>query len=319
MNCGYCEFRCDLSKGDGVCKRYMSSGDAVLEKEPMRFLPLMFYRVEEMPFFHAMPGKNVAQFGTKSCNAACDYCLNSHVAIDDMGAELHHYTAEQLITNAIANGAEGVVFGMNEVTCFIESALSVAKAAHEAGLKVGCLTNGFQTEETAKRLADNMDFINLSLKSFDDDFYRKNLHLPSVAPILRNLKIFAQKTHLEVTTPLVSELNKEKLLEMARFLSSVDRNIPWHLFRLQPANLRMEVEPLDVAATVATINEASSLLPYIYLGNLAGSRWVNTVCPDCGRVLIKRICIGACGSKFGSMEFDGEHCPQCGAKIAILL
>lgn len=318
MNCNYCEFRCNLSEGSGICGRYGLQNGEVKELEPMRFVPPAFYEVEEIPFFHALPGKFVMQIGTKSCNAACDYCMNSHIAIDEITTELSLFSAEKLVSHAKANSAKAIIFGINEVTCYMQSAIEVAKAAHAAGLKVGCLTNGYESQECIELIADHMDFVNVSLKSMDNDFYRENLGLPSVAPVLRNIEYLAKRTHLEVTTPLASELTREKLLGISGFLSGINKNIPWHLLKLQPANKRMELQDLNMGEVISVIDEAKKMLPYIYLGGLAASRWVNTVCPNCGRRLIKRVCIGACGSRFGNMEFDGKVCPECGTEIPII-
>lgn len=321
MNCNYCEFRCDLSKGEGVCGRYTLKDGAVCEKEPMKFLSHIEYKIEEMPFFHAYPDTITSQFGTVGCNAGCDYCLNSHVAMVKDSTVLTEYTPEQLVKEVIESEAQSIVFGINEVTCFMQSALKVADAAHKAGLKVGCMTNGFQTEECAELLAENMDMINVSLKSMDDEFYRKHLRLSSAQPVIRNVKIFAEKSHVEVSTPLDEELSREKLMEMAHFLADIDKNIPWHLLRLQLANERTvaQNERNHMPDVLKTMDEIKEFLPFVYLGNLAGSRWVDTICPECKTLLIKRICISSCGSKLRSIHYEGKTCPGCGAEIPILI
>jgi len=321
MNCNYCEFRCDLSKGKGVCGRYILSNGEVCEKEPMHFLPAMQYRIEEMPFFHAYPGTVSSQMGTVSCNAACNYCMNSHVSIEKDAIELTEYTAEAIVENAIANEAQSIVFGINEVTCFMPSALKVADAAHRAGLKMGCLTNGFQTKECAELLAENMDMINVSLKSMDDAFYQKDLGLPSAQPVMRNIEIFSKKSHVEISTPLAMELSIEKLMEMAHFLADIDKNIPWHLLRLQPGNkcTGFQDESSHMPSIIAAMEEIKTFLPYVYLGNLAGSRWVDTMCPVCGELLVKRLCLGACGSKMQAVYLDGKMCPQCKTELPIIV
>ena len=65
MNCNYCEFRCDLGSAKGICGRYELVDGSICETEPMHFIPPTYYEIEEMPFFHAMPGAVVAQTGQK--------------------------------------------------------------------------------------------------------------------------------------------------------------------------------------------------------------------------------------------------------------
>lgn len=319
MNCNYCEWRCNLSQGEGVCGRYMVSNGKITEKEPMSWVSYYFYRIEEMPFFHALPGKIVMQTGTKSCNASCDYCLNAHISIkEEPGQSLKPITAEFLAQLAVDGGASAVIFAINEVTVYLPSAIKAARAAHAAGLKVGCLTNGYLTEESAIMLGNEMDFINISLKSISDDFYQKNLGLSSVKPVLRNIKTLSKLAHIEVVTPIVHEITRDEVFEIAHFIADVDKNIPWHIFRLQPAYKRADENPLDIGAMINIVEQAKETLPYIYFGNFAGSKWVNTLCPDCGHLLVKRVCIGSCGSKFASIDMDGNHCPECGKQIPII-
>ncbi|PKM76833.1 MAG: radical SAM protein [Firmicutes bacterium HGW-Firmicutes-15] len=319
MNCNYCEWRCDLSKGNGICGRYIVSNGIIAEKEPMSWISYYFYRIEEMPFFHALPGAIVMQIGTKGCNASCDYCVNAHIAIkEEPGQTLKPITGKHLVQLAIDGGAGAVVFAINEVTVFLPSAIEAARAAHEAGLKVGCLTNGYLTEESANMLGNEMDFINISLKSISDEFYQKNLGLPSVKPILRNIKALSKLAHIEVLTPIVHEITHDEVLKIAYFIADVDENIPWHLFRLQPTYKRVDENPLDIGAMIKIVEQAKKILPFIYFGNFAGSQWVNTRCPGCGHVLVKRVCIGSCGSKFGSIDMDGNRCPKCGKNIPVI-
>ena len=211
---------------------------------------------------------------------------------------------------------KGVVFAINEITCFIPSAIEVAKQLHAEGLKVGCLTNGFETEETAHLLADNMDFINVSLKSLSDEFYKKDLGLSSVQPVLRNIKIFNDKTHLEIVTPLVHEVVENEIYDIMDFIYSVNPEIVWHLFRLMPNNERADERDMTHEEMLKIYETAKTKLPYTYLGNFAGSQWVDTYCPDCKELIIKRICTGAWlgGTVFNNLV-DGK-CPKCGKKVS---
>lgn len=319
MNCNYCEWRCDLSQGEGICGRYMVSNGRIAEKEPMSWVSYYYYRIEEMPFFHALPGAIVMQTGTTSCNASCDYCVNAHIAIKkEPGQKLKPITGEYLAQLAIDGGASVVVFAINEVTVFLPSAIEAARAAHKAGLKVGCLTNGYLTEESAKMLGNEMDFINISLKSISDEFYQKKLGLSSVKPVLRNIKALSKLAHIEVVTPIVHEITYDEVLKIANFIAEVDKNIPWHIFRLQPSHKRIGENSLDIGAMIKIVEQAKEILPFIYFGNFAGSKWVNTLCPGCGHLLIKRVCIGSCGSKFASIHMDGNQCSKCGTYIPII-
>ena len=317
MKCEFCEWRCDLANGNGICGRYKCEKDSIVECEPFDWIDFYPYTVESMPFYHVLPNEYVIQTGTVSCNARCSYCINSHLAIEENDArKLKHRSAESLVSLCKQMDAKGVVFAINEITCFIPSAIEVAKKLHAEGLKVGCLTNGFQTEKTARLLAENMDFINVSLKSLSDEFYKKDLGLSSVQPVLRNIKIFNEMTHLEIVTPLVHEVVDNEIYDIMNFIYDVNPEIVWHLFRLMPNHERADERDMTHEEMLGIYETARAKLPYTYLGNFAGSQWVDTYCPDCGELIIKRICTGAWlgGTVFNNL--NNGTCPHCGKRIA---
>ena len=319
MRCNYCEFRCDLKANKGVCDRYVFDGIQVKEAEPFFFLQPYFFEIEGLPFFHAEPGAHVVQIGTKSCNASCDYCVNAHLTIGVNDDPLTRFTPYELIDIAKERLATVITFGINEVTVFLPSALKVAKAARKEGLLTGCLTNGFMTEESANELAQNMDMINVSLKSMRDSFYREKLGLPSVAPVLRNIEFFSRHTHVEIITPVTREIEVTELNEMTDFIEEIDPEIPWNIFRLLKAHQRVTEKGKDYNETINFTGEARKRLPYTYFSNFPGSKWVDTICPECSRRVIRRISIGACGAHYLSDDLtDNDRCPVCDHNIPIL-
>ena len=317
MNCNYCEFRCDLSQTPGVCERYVIRDGEVVEKEPFSWLSTNTSDMESMPFFHVMPGEYVLHVGTVGCNAGCDYCINSHVAIRHEPEEaLQRITPDEMVKYAKNCDSRAIVFAINEVAVFLPSALAVAGLARENGLKTGCLTNGFLTEEAAARLAEKMDYICVSLKSIDDGFYRNRLRLPSVAPVLRNIRAFGQGPHVEIVTPVDKDVSYDELREIANFIYDVNPETPWHLFQMFKAHKTDEDQSRSFEDTFAFIKETRRRLPYTYFASFPGSPWVDTLCPKCGHRVVRRVSIGACGSKYLSDELTADdRCPECGQSI----
>lgn len=315
MICNYCEWHCDLSKGS-ICGQYIQQDGLILEKRPYDWADFYVYTIESMPFYHVLPGEYVVQSGTVSCNAHCSYCINSHLAIkNDENRVYHHKNKEQLLRYVKKTGCRGICFSLNEITCFMPSAIEIADYFHENGLLIGCLTNGFQSEETAKLLACKMDFINVSLKSLSDDFYKNELGLFSVNPVLRNIRIFSKMTHLEIVTPLVKEIIDKEIYQIRDFLYDVDPEIVWHLFRLMPNYEKANERDMSYEQMLKVYKAAKEKLPFTYLGNFAGSRWIDTYCPDCGSLLIKRLATGAWMSGSNQINLKDGCCPKCGRKI----
>jgi pyruvate-formate lyase-activating enzyme/predicted RNA-binding Zn-ribbon protein involved in translation (DUF1610 family) len=319
MNCDFCEFRCDFSQGGGICKRYKEQDGKVIEREPFRWMAPDIVSIETLPFFHVLPDSLVMRIGTMGCNARCDYCINSHLAIEaDADRRLEYLSPEMLVEQARMLEAQAIVFGMNEITVFLPSAIAVAEEAHRAGLLAGCMTNGFGTESTSNLLAKHMDFVSISLKSIRDDFYRRNLGLPSVQPVLRNIRILAESTHVEIVTPLADEITTEVLHEIAGFLFSIDHDIPWHLMRLFSAHRHENSGAYDFNASIKFLNDIRKKLPYVYFGSFPGSNWVDTLCPGCGQKVIRRISIGPCRMQFTSSQMTNHSCAACGMPIPMV-
>ena len=324
MICNYCEIGCKItSSGGGVCGRYREENGIAVEKQKFRWLLQHSIDIESVPFFHVTPEMQYLQMGTICCNARCDYCINPHLSTkiqpDDILIEM---MPDRILRYLQDNHQKGVIFALNKVTVFLPSAIAVAQMLRPQRYRVGCLTNGYQSESAARLLAENMDFINVSLKSMRDAFYREHLKLPSVAPVLRNLYTYAASTHVEIVTPIADEMTICELEQMAEYIASINPQIPWHLFRLFRAEKDADTHTrgLSYEESIAFVERIRTCLPFVYFGNFPGSRWADTICPACKHILIHRITIGACGSRFVSMDIDKSNCcPICGRQIPIIL
>jgi pyruvate formate lyase activating enzyme len=106
---------------------------------------------------------------------------------------------------------------------------------------------------------------------------------------------------VEVVTLLIPGVNDSgaEIARMAEFLAGVSPDLPWHVTAFHP-DYRMHERP---GTTPAMLVRAAAVgrecgLRYVYAGNAAGSvgSLENTVCPNCGSVLVRRhaFSIGAC-------------------------
>ncbi|MBN2027208.1 MAG: radical SAM protein [Actinobacteria bacterium] len=319
IECGICERRCQIAEGEyGYCNMYENRGGRLETRYPEHVSLLMVWRIESLPVFHFYPGSRTLVFATAGCNLDCHYCSNAYLArgrLEDI--YLMRLEPEKLVKRARQTGCHNIAFAMNEPTVSIDYYLAVAEEAHASGLPVGCLTNGYQTEATAQRLAEASDFINVSVKGFDDHFYREYVDGESVAPVKRNVEYYHGRTHLEVTTPIIAGLNEDHIGRLAMWLGGIDTNIPWHVFRLLPEYKMADRDYPDVRQIANGLQEAGLFLNHIYFGNFAGSQWLSTYCPQCGRRLIERVGLGGCGVKPVSFDLEDGACPKCGGVLGI--
>ena len=122
---------------------------------------------------------------------------------------------------------------------------------------------------------------------------------------------------VEVVTLVIPGFNdsNEELWETSRFITSVSRDIPWHVTAYHPDYKMLEAPatPSSLLQRAAEIGQEAGLR-YVYAGNLPGKvgSLEDTHCPECGKAVIKRRGYWILEN---SIKKDGT-CPQCGTAIA---
>jgi len=319
LQCNYCELHCEITeKIFGRCGMYVMENNTIKERFPFSLTSMFVSHIESVPFYHAYPGSRSMIIGTMGCNFDCKYCSNAYVA-RSTPEELYKYelTPKDLIKKAQQSGCHNIVFAVNEPVVSWPFMLSLAEEAGYKGMPVGCLTNGYMTEQVAEQMGEKFDFVNISLKGMTDEFYHRYAAVPLLGPVLRNIRLIVDKTHVEITTPIIQTVNDKDIVKMAEFIATIDREIPWHVFRLLPEYKMQEANPPAIAEINLLLDEARKILDYVYFSNFVGSDWVSTICPECGENLIKRINLGGCGGKMIEYRITENRCPNCDRTIKI--
>lgn len=321
MQCNICELSCDIHGNSfGCCGMYALKHGRIVPRHSAQISSFQVSYIEDIPLFHYYPGSRTLCVGTVGCNFDCAYCINNFVACRKPEQTFQYQLSPQdLVAKAEDAGCRNVAFTVNEPAVSFPYFLEFAQLARKAKLKVGCATNAYFTSEAADKLARQIDFANISLKSFSDRFYRDVCRVPGVRPVLRNIQfLYEHGVHLEITTPVGSDALMADSLAIARFLGQISRDIPWHIFRLLPEYKLTTEEPTEIAMLKTVREAATPYLNYIYVGNWVGSQWQDTACPHCGTTLIHRINTSGCGAKLQSLQLHNGSCPQCAASISVV-
>jgi pyruvate formate lyase activating enzyme len=252
--------------------------------------------IEKKPFNHVLPGSNALTFGMLGCDFHCSYCQNwvTSQALRDQAARvpIRAIAPEQLVDTGRRLGARLVVSSYNEPLITAEWAVAVFQPAKAAGLACAFVSNGNVTPEALEFLRPWIVAYKIDLKSFDDKRYRTLGG--TLDHVIQGIRLVHEHgLWLEVVTLVVPGFNdsEAELRQMAKFLASVSRDIPWHVTAFHK-DYKMTDPPNTASAQLIRAAEigAEEGLRFVYAGNAPGrvGPWENTYCPHCQKKLIDR-------------------------------
>lgn len=316
IRCIACGHRCLMAEGRrGICKVRFNQGGRL--RVPFGYVAggLASDPVEKKPFFHVYPGSEALTFGMLGCDFHCAYCQNwvtSQTLRDaTAGTSILELAPEQIIQAARRNKARLIVSSYNEPLITAEWAVAVFQEAKPAGLACAFVSNGNVTFEALDFLKPWIVAYKVDLKGFNDRRYRTlGGTLEAVTNGIR--MVHERGLWLEVVTLVVPGFNDsdEELRDMAKFLVSVSRDIPWHVTAFHP-DYKMTDPPATPARQIIRAAEIGMEegLHFVYAGNVPRrvDRWENTYCPSCRELLIERV-----GYLIRDYKITGEgKCPDC--------
>jgi pyruvate formate lyase activating enzyme len=190
-------------------------------------------------------------------------------------------------------GCQSVAFTYNDPVIFMEYAIDVARACHDAGLKAVAVTAGYMCDGPRAELYRSMDAANVDLKGFTEDFYHR-ICAGHLGPVLETLEYLKHETDVwfEITNLLIPGANDsdQEIDQMTRWI--VDRlgpDVPVHFTAFHPDWKMLDRPPTPPATlTRARLIAVANGIRYAYTGNVHDSEGGSTFCHGCGALLIER-------------------------------
>jgi pyruvate formate lyase activating enzyme len=317
VKCRLCAHNCLIHSGQrGICAVRENRDGTLFSLVYGKVISMNIDPIEKKPLFHFLPGSTSFSIAAVGCNFRCKHCQNYEISqyprerrFDVPGRDI---SPEAIVKTAAENICESISYTYTEPTIFFEFAYDCAQLAQERGIKNVFVSNGYSGEETTRSIASYLDANNIDLKG-SDKFYREicGARLKPVQETIRLMKELG--VWVEVTTLIIPDLNdsEKDLTDIAEFISSVDRSIPWHVSQFYPT-----YKLLDKPRTpVAKLREARKIgfkagLKYVYEGNVPGEGGENTYCHQCKELLIERF-----GYRISKNAISNGKCPRCSAAV----
>jgi len=314
VKCLACSRYCTIPEGStGFCGIRKNEGGQLKLLAYGKPSPVSIDPVEKKPLFHFLPSTEILSMGTFGCNFACEFCQNPDLSqaprliggakstakekltlLEKEFEALPYVSPKDFTGAAVANGCSSVAFTYNEPAIFSEYAHDCSVEAKKAGgLGTVYVSNGYASKESIEFIAPVLDAINIDIKSFSEKFYSTICH-SSLEPVLETVKRCRKLgIWVEITTLVIPGKNDSKgeLSEIACFIKSVDKEIPWHVTAFHPAYRMMDVVPTPMQSLVTArkigLDEG---LSFVYAGNLPSKdhNYEDTFCPKCKALLVHR-------------------------------
>jgi pyruvate formate lyase activating enzyme len=269
VQCHLCPHECHIDDGKaGACGVRMNKGGTLYSEVYGRTTSVSLDPIEKKPLYHYHPGEMILSAGTRGCNFRCDFCQNWQIS-QDLNVPTQDITSGFLVEKAKELKSFGIAYTYNEPFIWYEFVLDTARLAKAGGLKNVLVTNGYVNMGPLEGIMPYIDAMNIDLKSFDADFYRKVCRA-RLEPVLDVIKRSAKACHVELTNLIIPTLNDgpDTIRKMIDWIASeVGEDTPLHFSRYFPC-YKMRLPPTPVETLRMAERIAKEKLKYVYLGNV---------------------------------------------------
>lgn len=271
--------------------------------------------VEKKPLLHFLPQSRTFSIATAGCNFACLNCQNWEISqtspSDTTNMEL---MPEQVVASCIQNNCASIAYTYSEPISWYEYMLETARLAKEKQIRSIMVSNGYINPEPLQKLIPFIDAANIDLKVFDPGIHLR-LTGGKLQPVLDTLvSMQKSKVWLEITNLIVPAWSDD--LEMIRLMckwlaTNGFTQVPLHFSRFSPLYklTQLPVTPLNTLLKAREIALQEGL-KFVYVGNVPGKGFENTMCPECGKMVVERM-----GFSVLSNHLAAGKCSFCQATV----
>ncbi len=267
--------------------------------------------IEKKPFFHVLPGAQALSYATAGCNVECKFCQNWEISqFRPEQVRAQYIPPETLAEIAKRNGVPLLSATYSEPVVFWEYVRDTAIEGRRRGVRSTVVSNGYIQEQPLKEVLPSLAAVKVDLKAFTERFYKEMVR-GELKPVLKALEVIrASGTWLEIVVLIIPGQNDSEgeIRDLSRWVrGNLGAEVPVHFTRFHPTYRLTNLPPTPIPTLERAwqIGKAEGLA-FPYLGNVPGHPGESTVCPGCGKRLIRRV-----GFQVLENALSGGTCPQC--------
>ncbi len=312
VKCTLCPHECILSLNKyGICRTRKNIDGELFTLAYSNPCAVNIDPIEKKPLFHFLPGTQTFSIATAGCNLACLNCQNHTISqVSPEQTDNYNLIPQQVVESTIKNNCQSISYTYTDPVAFYEYTLDTAKIAKKNNIKNVIVSAGYINQEPLLELIPYIDAANIDLKNFCNNTYKKINHA-TLEPILNTLKTLKKyNVWLEITYLLIPDINSsnQMLNDVCKWLKENNlSDVPLHFSRFYPTYKLNNISPTSLDLLKKAFNIAkNNNIKYVYIGNVAGTNFENTICPNCNRTIIERI-----GFKVKTNNISNSKCKFC--------
>ncbi len=294
VQCTVCPNECIVKPGEeSTCHNRINIGNRLYSVAYGNPCAVHIDPIEKKPLLHFLPQSKAFSIATAGCNFACLNCQNWEISQTSPSKTQNvELFPESVVTTCLRNQCESIAYTYSEPVSFFEYMYETARIAHERNIKNVMVSNGYINPEPLTQLIPYLDAANIDLKVFDSTIHLK-LTGGKLRPVLDTLiTLRKSKVWLEITNLIVPSWsdNMETIKKMCKWLADNGfTHTPLHFSRFSPLYklTQLPATPMNtlLKAKETAVQEG---MKYVYVGNVPGKGFENTLCPECQKIVVER-------------------------------
>lgn len=294
--------------------------------------------IEKKPLYHFYPNSNAFSIATIGCNLWCKHCQNWHISksYPDVNGKVAQFTEKdkrdlhardfyltnltpnQVIKYCLHSNSKVIAYTYNEPLIWYEFVKDTALLAKKENIKNVLVTGGYSSKQANMEYIKFIDAVNIDIKGFSNEFYKKYVGIADFKPILDTAEFFKKnKVHVEITNLLIPNENddEDEINNLARWVfENLGEDTPLHFSAYHPDYRTTQPRTPSKTLMKARKIALNIGLKYVFLGNISSSNGSSTFCPNCNVEIINRK-----GYNIDNINLtDQNTCAKCNTKLSIV-